>query len=288
MIPRVEVGAVELEVGGQQLAEHPGAAPHVVHGAEPGFHVAQLAVFFHQLHQVHGREYREQHADDHHFGDAGEFAAAYGFVNVKGHRLVLGFLDGMPGPDRGNAWIHLFQSVVLEQEFFSHQRSEMFHRDGVGELTFRAQMFAQQIHETQDFLLQPCQIHAAFLQEAVHQFMLAGVVRFLADKALDGFLQFRVGNLILVVTHRINEKALTGRETGGHGSQQQGFHRIVVPPVARYVLRLAEGELGTANLGNHVLGAFAGQGAQGAVEAFASLCLARANRDHSIHVRTPR
>ena len=80
-------------------------------------------------------------------------------------------------------------------------------------------MFAQHIHETQDFPLQPRQIHTALLQEAVHQFVFTGVVGFLAYKALDGFLQFRVGDLVLVVTHRINEEALTGREAGGHGSQ---------------------------------------------------------------------
>ena len=35
VIPRMEPGAVELEVGGQELAEYAGAAPHVVQAAEP-------------------------------------------------------------------------------------------------------------------------------------------------------------------------------------------------------------------------------------------------------------
>src|SRR5690554_8191606 len=101
----------------------------------------------------------------------------------------------------------------------------------MGQLALRSEIPAQLVHEPLHFTLEPAQTNAPLLQEAVHQFVLFRVMSLLADKCPNRLLQLRVRNLVLVVTDRINEEFFSGREAGRQRPQQQGFYRVVIPPV---------------------------------------------------------
>src|SRR5690606_18620847 len=123
---------------------------------------------------------------------------------------------------------------------------------GVRKLALRRQVLLHPAKEAADFTFETCHANAACLEKLVQLAVLFRVMGFLADKAAHCLLQFRIGDLVLIVAHRINKEALARREAGRQRRQQQGLGRVVVPPVARQVFRKLEIRL--AHLGDHAHG----------------------------------
>ena len=168
----MKAGAVVLEVRGQEFAEYTWLAPHVIETVRPGFQIEQLAVLFHQLNQMNTAGDWKQHAHHHHLGQPDKLAASDGLIHVERHGFMLGFLNRVPGPDGGHTRVHLFQSVIFQEEFLCHQCSEMLHRHRVGQLALRAQPLAQHIHQPQHLALKAFEVDAAPLHISVQGLVL--------------------------------------------------------------------------------------------------------------------
>ena len=107
----MEIGALVGTPGGQRLAHQPTGAKEEAQAAAPGGHLPQRAV------AAQVAQGLAQGVGDEEEGDAPEplqapgGITAQGLVQVEGHALVLGFLAGVPKPQRRHARVLIAQGL---------------------------------------------------------------------------------------------------------------------------------------------------------------------------------
>ena len=186
----------------------------------------------------------------HQVGRAGQEGAlplqvvvAHVLVEVVGHRLVLGFLDGMPDPQVAHRGMHFFHQVRATQNGIGENRGDVLQTGRGCQLLLLAHVLAgagQQFAGYRQSMIDDIVVLAVGNQ-IIEGLMLQGVHGFLADKTGDVFLAVRAFCLVAQGANGIHEETLAIREGQRHHVQHMGEHRVIVEPVG-LVFQTLEGE----------------------------------------------
>src|SRR5207302_7413620 len=119
-LPGMEVAPVVTEVVPHALRQESGIGPQIAKCLFARAQVPEHAVAIDEDRLVEEDLQAEEHRGDRHRQDAQQIAAEPRrdrLIDVEGHRLVLGFLEGVPGPQP----LHRGMSIAEERRIAEHE-----------------------------------------------------------------------------------------------------------------------------------------------------------------------
>ena len=175
---------------------------------------------------------REQQADPEHAQGSRQPTAARDVpVDIESDRLVLDFLDRMPGVHRANSRIGVVEQSGV-QKAVRHQRREVLRGDRLTQGERFRQALAKNIEQHAPlFGNDVVHFDALFLQAVVEARVDHAVLAFLIGEGLDLCQQLRIVDPLAVVAHASDEEFLAFRKQQRHGVEQTRLERITAEPV---------------------------------------------------------
>lgn len=236
MVPRVKTRFEPVQPGTGGMPEDASSTQAVsIHGA-PALEV-EKATFDAHIVQIEWHEQGEEETGGHYQGGGAQsvggeapVAAYRQTVDVKCHRLVLGFFQGVPGPEGLVARVRSFQNFRQTEQAVGEDRGEVFQRYGGGQLERVRRGFLYPFQQVGNEAFLGFNGHTGSGDVFVVVFVLASMHGFLANKASDCRFQRLVLDEMTILTHAVDKEALPdGEEQAQRVEELADIQAVAVP-----------------------------------------------------------